>query len=99
MKERATQTAPLPIFGLRLRYQATDKVGLIIAADTLLLEIGSYAGTFLDSYGLIEWRFAKLFSFGGGLNFLNLELDYDDDIIAELRNSYNGVTAFFGVHF
>ena len=99
VSERTAQTAPLPVFGLRLNYRATEKLNLLIAADTLLVEIGSYGGTYLDSYALVEWRFSKRFSAGGGLNFLNLELDYDQDLIAELRHSYRGVTAFFGIHF
>lgn len=96
---REAQTAPLPLVGIRMFYSATPKLDLIIAADTLIVEIGPYAGDFLDTYALVEYRFSRRFSVGGGLNFLKLELDYDQDLIAELRHSYRGVTAFFGVHF
>jgi hypothetical protein len=72
---------------------------LIAAADVLIVEIGSYEGTYHDSYAMVDWRFSKRFSIGGGLNFLNLNLSYDRDLVGELRHSYRGVAGFIGIHF
>jgi hypothetical protein len=99
VSERTARTTPLPVLGLRLHYRATRKLGLVVAADVLILETGSYEGTFHDSYAMVDWRFSKRFSIGGGLNFLSLDLRYDRDLIAELRHSYRGVAGFIGIHF
>ena len=99
VSEHASQTTPLPVLGLRLNYQATEKLTLLVNVDTLLVEAGRYGGTYHDSYVLLEWRLSKVFSIGGGLNFLALDLDYEQDVIAEFRHSYRGVAGFLGVHF
>jgi hypothetical protein len=97
--EAAGVTAPLPVLGLRLAYYPTRKLSLVTASDTLLVEYGSYSGTYLDIYALIDWRFHKHLSIGGGINFLNLDLKVDDEVIGELRHNYRGVMGFIGVHF
>lgn len=99
IRETADVTAPLPVFGLRLGYRISEKVGLAVTADSLLVEYGKYSGTFLDAYALVTWRFAKHFSFGGGVNFLNLDVDVDEEFVGSIRHNYRGVSAFMGVHF
>jgi len=69
------------------------------ASDILFFEIGNYSGTFQDTYTLLDWRFSKQFSLGGGINSLNLDVSFDDDVLASYRQNYRGAIAFFGVHF
>jgi len=99
VKGTAGTTAPLPVVGLRLVYRATPKLSLVAVFDVLVFEAGSYRGTFQDSYALLDWRFSKHFSVGGGFNSLNLDLALEEDILASMRHNYRGVMGFVGVHF
>ena len=97
--ESGGTTAPVPVLGLRIGYRATRKLSLVAAVDFLSLEIGEWGGTFRESYVLLDWRFSKHFSIGGGINALNLDVSFDDDVLASYRQNYRGAIAFFGVHF
>ena len=99
IRQTADATAPLPILGFRLGYRVSEKVSLAVTADTLLVEYGKYSGSFLDAYAIVDWRFAEHFSFGGGINFLNLDINVDEEFVGALRHNYRGVSAFMGVHF
>ena len=99
VKETAGQTAPLPVIGLRLVFRATRKLSLVAAADVMALGIGNYSGTFQDTYALLDWRLSKVFSIGGGLNSLNLDLELEEDVLAAMRHNYRGVIVFVGFHF
>ena len=97
--ESGGTTAPVPVIGLRIGYRATPKLSLVAAVDFLSLEIGEWGGSFRESYALLDWRFSKHFSIGGGINSLNLDVSFDDDVLASYRQNYRGAIAFFGVHF
>ena len=99
VKETVGTTAPLPVLGLRVAFRATPRLSLLAAFDILLFEIGNYSGTFQDTYALLDWRLSKHFSIGGGFNALNLDLEFDEDILAAMRHNYRGVWGFVGVHF
>lgn len=99
IRETTGTTAPLPVLGLRLAFRATRKLSLIAAADFLVVEYGKHGGTFQDNYALLDWRLSKIFSIGGGINSLDLELNVDDDTLASVRHRYRGVIAFVGFHF
>ena len=99
IRERTGVTAPLPVLGLRLAFRATRKLNVVAAADFLVVEYGKYAGTFKDNYALVDWRLSKIFSIGGGINSLDLELELEEDILARMRHRYRGVIAFVGFHF
>ncbi len=92
-------TAPVPVLGLRIAFRATPKLSLVAAVDFLSLEIGEWGGTFRESYALLDWRFSKHFSIGGGINSLNLEVSFDENVLATYRQNYRGAIGFFGVHF
>jgi len=38
-----------------------------------------------ENYALLDWRFSKHFSIGGGINSLNLEVSFDDEVLASYR--------------
>lgn len=97
--EAGGATAPVPVLGLRIAFRATRKLSLVAAGDFLALEIGEWGGTFLDNYILLDWRLSKHFSIGGGLNFLNLDVSFSDDVLASYRQNYRGAIAFLGLHF
>lgn len=99
IRETADVTAPLPIFGLRLAYNVSKKVTLGVTSDSLVVEYGKYSGTFLDAYAIVTWQFAKHFSVGGGINFLNMDVNVDEEFVGSIRHNYRGVTAFGGFHF
>lgn len=89
----------MPVLGLRTGCRETPKLSLVAAVDFLSVEIGEWGGTFRESYALIDWRFSKHFSIGGGINALNLDVSFDDDVLASYRQNYRGGIGFFGVHF
>ncbi len=97
--ESGGTTAPVPVLGLRIAFRATPKLSLVAAVDFLSLEIGEWGGTFRESYALLDWRFSKHFSIGGGINSLNLEVSFDENVLATYRQNSRGAIAFFGVHF
>jgi len=99
IRETTATTAPLPVLGLRLAFRATRRLSLVAAADFLVVEYGKYGGTFQDNYALLDWRLSKIFSIGGGVNSLDLELKLEEDILASVRHRYRGVIAFVGFHF
>ena len=99
IRETTGKTAPLPVLGLRVAFRVTPRLSLVAAFDVLLFEIGNYSGTFQDNYALLDWRLSKHFSIGGGFNALNLDLEFEEDILAEMRHNYRGVWGFVGVHF
>jgi hypothetical protein len=99
IRETTGVTAPLPVLGLRLAFRATRKLNLVAAADFLVVEYGKYAGTFQDNYALVDWRLSEIFSIGGGVNSLDLELQLEEDVLARLRHRYRGVIGFVGFHF
>lgn len=97
--EAGGATAPVPVLGLRIAFRATEKLSLVAAGDFLALEIGEWGGTFLDNYVMLDWRFSKHFSIGGGFTFLNLDVSFTDDVLASYRQNYRGAIGFVGVHF
>ena len=99
VKETAGQTAPFPVIGLRLAFRATRKLTLVAVADVMAFDIGRYSGTFQDTYAMLDWRLSKVFSIGGGLNSLNLDLELEEEILAAMRHNYRGVIVFAGFHF
>jgi hypothetical protein len=56
-------------------------------------------GTFRESYALIDWRFANHFSIGGGISAPDVDVSFDDDVLAGYRQNYRGAIGFFGVRF
>jgi len=99
IRETAGVTAPLPVLGLRLAYRVTPKLGLVVAADLLDVEYGKYGGTFRDFYAILDWRFSKHVSIGGGINSLNLDLELEEEVFASIRRNHRGAIVFLGVHF
>jgi len=99
IRETTATTAPLPVVGLRLVFRATRRLSLVAAADFLVVEYGKYGGTYQDNYALLDWRLSKIFSIGGGVNSLDLELELEEDILASVRHRYRGVIGFVGFHF
>jgi len=99
IRETAGVTAPLPVIGLRLAFRVTPKLGLVAAADLLDVEYGKYGGTFRDAYAILDWRFSKHVSVGGGINSLNLGLELEEEVLASFRRNYRGAIVFLGVHF
>jgi len=97
--ESTGKTAPLPVVGLRLAFRPTRRLSLIAAADILVFEYGKYGGTYQDNYAMLDWRLSKIFSIGGGVNSLDLELEFEEDIVASVRHRYRGVIGFVGFHF
>ena len=97
--QRAGITAPLPVIGGRLVYQVSPKIGVLFTADFLMVKYGNYSGTFQDVYAFAEYRVSKRFGFGGGLNVLSLDVDMDDDVIAELNHTLTGVAVYGAVYF
>jgi hypothetical protein len=97
--ETTGKTAPLPVVGLRLVFRPTRRLSLIAAADILVFEYGKYGGTYQDNYAMLDWRLSKIFSIGGGVNSLDLELEFEEDIVASVRHRYRGVIGFVGFHF
>jgi hypothetical protein len=99
IRETTGTTAPLPVLGLRLVFRATRRLSLVAAVDFMVVEYGKYGGSFQDNYAMLDWRLSKIFSIGGGLNSLDLELNLEEDILASMRHRYRGVIAFVGFHF
>jgi len=99
IRETTGTTAPLPVVGLRLVFRATRRLSLVAAADFLVVEYGKVGGTYQDNYALLDWQLSKIFSIGGGVNSLDLELEREEEILASVRHRYRGVIAFVGFHF
>jgi len=87
------------VFGGRLVYQVSPKIGVLFTADFLMVKYGNYSGTFQDVYALAEYRLSKRFGFGGGLNVLGLDVEMDDDIIGKLDHTLTGVVVYGAVFF
>ena len=99
-QQRTDVAAPLPVFGFRLNFATTPKLSLGFAADLLLVDIGDYSGTLQDIYVAFDYRLAKWFGLGAGINSLSLNLKVDnDDVLAEFRHSYRGFLGFVTFYF
>lgn len=76
--EGASVTAPLPMFGGRIRYRMTPKWSMILVSDIFFLTSGSQEGSLTDSSILFEYQGDSAFGFGAGLNRFALDLDIVD---------------------
>ena len=69
-----------------------------ITADVLMAKHGKYSGAFQEVCAFAEYRASKRFGFGGGLNVLSLDVNMDDDIIANFNNTLTGVVFYEAVY-
>jgi len=72
-------TAPLPVIGGRLTYQATPRSRVIATADWFFIKYGDYAGVLSDFQLYYTHRTFKHVGFAGGLNVLSLKIEAEDD--------------------
>jgi hypothetical protein len=94
-------TAPLPVFGFRLNYRITRKLGVLATSDWFLLNYSNQdKGIFSDTQLYAAHRTFKHVGFAGGINIqtINIELE-DDDLLWQLDSRLLGILGAVSFYF
>ena len=84
-------TAPLPVVGLRGRYDFTDRFSFIASGELFALEYDSFDGELIDLYAGLDYALSDRFTVGIGLNSVKLDISVDDeDLMGDLDWEYDG---------
>ena len=67
-------TAPLPVFGLRGRYDFSDKVSFRGAAEFFALEYQDFDGSLYDIYAGIDYQLFDHVAIGLGINSVKMDI-------------------------
>ena len=90
-----TITAPLPVFGFRLTYKITRKLGFLASTDWFLLNYNDkYKGVLSDTQLYAAHRTFKHVGFAGGLNIQTFNVEFEDDALLWQLDS--GMVGFLG---
>ena len=93
-------TAPLPVFGLRMKYMITPEWSIGYLVETFAIEIDNFRGSLFNYELNTEYRLLKNFSLGIGLARLGMNVEVDeDDWRGTVSDSYRGFTAFGVLYF
>jgi hypothetical protein len=88
-------TAPLPVFGFRLTYKITKKLGILASSDWFALSYSDkYRGILSDTQIYAAHRTFKHVGFAGGLNIQAFNFEFDDDELLWQLDS--GLVGFLG---
>lgn len=68
-----------PAVGAIGEFYLTPSLGIEIKLDGFKMHVGDYDVLVLDGRGMLKYDLTQNFSLGGGLHFVNLELDVDKD--------------------
>jgi hypothetical protein len=99
-EERASTTAPLPMFGGRLVYRITPKLSMYVVSDIFFLTRDDQEGSLTDTHIVFEHQTFDRVGFGGGLNRFSLNLDVaDDGTLWDWESVYTGAYLFMTVRF
>jgi hypothetical protein len=88
-------TAPLPVFGFRLTYKITKRLGILASSDWFALSYSDkYRGILSDTQIYAAHRTFKHVGFAGGLNIQAFNVEFDDDELLWQLDS--GLVGFLG---
>lgn len=99
--ESADVTAPLPMFGLRMRYAITSKWSAEFVSEAFFIDIEDTFSGSLVSYELTtEYKLFKQFAIGAGIARLGANVDVSDDgWNGSISDSYRGYRVFGTFYF
>jgi len=101
LEEQFKGTAPLPVIGLNAAYALSRKMKLAAATEFLQVEIQQLKGSIIDTKLTFEHDPFKHFGWGIGLNSfaLDVELEGEDDLDADVEYGYSGLMIYLRTFF
>lgn len=100
LEESFTVTAPLPIFGVNLKYPLTRKFSVYSSWQIFALQYNNYSGSQTDFLLGLEHQTFEHVGFGAGVNRYVLDLKIENsDFRGTIENSYAGYLAYTIVRF
>jgi hypothetical protein len=93
-------TAPLPVIGLRGRYDFTPRWSFRASAEVFAIDYGDYSGSLYDVYAGLDYRIAEHWGIGVGYNASKINATVaNDQFKGDLDWQYGGGLLFVKLDF
>ena len=99
-RESRDLTAPLPVIGLRGKYDFTEKLSFRASGELFALKYEDFDGSLYDLYAGLDYQFFEHISLGVGLNSVKLDIGIaKDNFTGDLVWQYTGGLLFLKFDF
>ena len=93
-------TAPLPVLGLRGKYEFSEKWSFRAGAEFFALDYDDYSGNLYDLYAGVDYRIRAHVAVGVGINSVRMDVGVDKpNFNGDLNWQYDGGLLFFKFDF
>lgn len=99
--ETAATTAPMPVFGFRMDYAATQRLTVRFRTDSFYFDYeDKVRGSLLELQVGVEYRALRHFALGASLSRLAIDVDFeDDDFNGSVQDLYRGARLYGAFYF
>ena len=102
-REGVSVTAPLPVIGLEWNAKLSDQFSTKVSYQYfgVSLEDDKYSGNLSDFLAVVDYRFHRNWTVGGGYNryVIKAAVKGDRPVKLDLKHQYNGLILYVGVNF
>lgn len=99
-QESSDVTAPLPVIGLRGRYEFTEKLSFRASGEIFGFKYEDFDGSLYDLYAGLDYQLFKHVAIGLGINSVELDVGVDkQDFTGDLTWKYDGGLLFLKFDF